>query len=63
MSTFRNFVLSAMNLTVAIGINLVPDAGTASAWAQSVIKIGEINSYKAQPAFLEPYRKGMEMAV
>ena len=27
------------------------------AWAQGVIKIGEINSYKAQPAFLEPYKK------
>lgn len=31
--------------------------------AQDVIKIGEVNSYKAQPAFLEPYRKGMELAV
>lgn len=29
----------------------------------STIKIGEINSYKAQPAFLEPYKKGMELAV
>ena len=26
--------------------------------AQGMIKIGEINSYTAQPAFLEPYRKG-----
>ncbi|MEG1042609.1 MAG: ABC transporter substrate-binding protein [Pseudomonas sp.] len=34
-----------------------------SAAAQGVIKIGEINSYKAQPAFLEPYKKGMELAV
>lgn len=33
------------------------------AWAQGVIKIGEINSYKAQPAFLEPYKKGMELAL
>lgn len=33
------------------------------AWAQGVIKIGEINSDKAQPAFLEPYKKGMELAV
>lgn len=32
-------------------------------WAQGVIKIGEINSYKAQPAFLEPYKKGMDLAV
>jgi branched-chain amino acid transport system substrate-binding protein len=35
----------------------------SSAHAQGVIKIGEINSYKAQPAFLEPYKKGMELAV
>ncbi len=33
------------------------------AQAQSVYKIGEINSYKAQPAFLEPYKKGMELAL
>ena len=33
------------------------------AHAQGVIKIGEINSYKAQPAFLEPYKKGMDLAV
>jgi len=26
-------------------------------------KIGEINSYKAQPAFLQPYKKGMELAL
>ena len=31
--------------------------------AQGVIKIGEVNSYKAQPAFLEPYKKGMDLAV
>lgn len=35
----------------------------APAQAQGVIKIGELNSYKAQPAFLEPYKKGMELAV
>ena len=34
-----------------------------AALAQGVIKIGEINSYKAQPAFLEPYKKGMELAL
>ena len=38
-------------------------AAGATAQAQNVIKIGEINSYKAQPAFLEPYKKGMELAV
>jgi branched-chain amino acid transport system substrate-binding protein len=34
-----------------------------AAHAQATIKIGEVNSYKAQPAFLEPYKKGMELAV
>ena len=38
-------------------------AVTFSAHAQGVIKIGEVNSYKAQPAFLEPYKKGMQLAV
>ncbi|RJF96552.1 ABC transporter substrate-binding protein [Noviherbaspirillum cavernae] len=38
-------------------------ANALTAHAQGVIKIGEVNSYKAQPAFLEPYRKGLELAV
>ena len=33
------------------------------AYAQGAYTIGEINSYKAQPAFLEPYKKGMELAI
>jgi len=33
------------------------------AQAQDTIKIGEVNSYKAQPAFLGPYKKGMELAI
>src|SRR5215467_6186297 len=36
--------------------------GTGVAAAQP-IRIGELNSYKTFPAFLEPYRKGMELAV
>jgi len=36
---------------------------STSVFAQSPIRIGEINSYKAQPAFLEPYKKGMELAL
>ena len=31
--------------------------------AQGTIKIGELNSYKAQPAFLDPYKKGWELAI
>src|SRR5215475_2532901 len=30
---------------------------------QDTIKIGELNSYKSQPAFLDPYKKGWELAV
>jgi branched-chain amino acid transport system substrate-binding protein len=36
--------------------------GTPAA-AQDVIRVGEINSYKAQPAFLDPYKKGWELAL
>jgi branched-chain amino acid transport system substrate-binding protein len=38
-------------------------AGRAPASAQGTIKIGELNSYKAQPAFLGPYKKGMDLAI
>lgn len=44
-------------------------AGSAIAWlgvaahAQGTIKIGELNSYKSQPAFLDPYKKGWEFAI
>jgi branched-chain amino acid transport system substrate-binding protein len=33
------------------------------AQAQQPIRIGELNSYKAFPAFLEPYRKGWQLAM
>jgi len=36
---------------------------TTSALAQAPIKVGELNSYKVFPAFLEPYKKGMELAL
>jgi branched-chain amino acid transport system substrate-binding protein len=35
---------------------------STSAFAQT-IKLGELNSYKVFPAFLEPYKKGMELAL
>jgi branched-chain amino acid transport system substrate-binding protein len=35
-------------------------AGSAAA---QPVKIGELNSYKVFPAFLDPYRKGMELAL
>jgi branched-chain amino acid transport system substrate-binding protein len=46
----------ALTSAVAIGF-----FGSAS--AQDTIKIGELNSYKIQPQFLDPYKKGWEMAV
>jgi branched-chain amino acid transport system substrate-binding protein len=38
-------------------------AAFAAGPAAAQIRIGELNSYKAQPAFLEPYRKGWELAL
>lgn len=35
----------------------------ALGFAKDVITIGELNSYKTQPAFLGPYKNGMELAV
>src|SRR3546814_3436122 len=35
----------------------------SGAQAQDTIKVGELNSYKNFAAFLEPYKKGMELAV
>jgi branched-chain amino acid transport system substrate-binding protein len=47
------FVASVAFLTVSL----------APAFAQDTIKIGELNSYKSQPAFLDPYKKGMDLAI
>ena len=48
---------------LAATLLLLAAAPFTAAQAQGVIKIGEVNSYKVQPAFLEPYKKGMELAV
>jgi len=45
-------------------ICLLAVASSSSAFGQGkAVKIGELNSYKVFPAFLEPYKKGMELAV
>jgi branched-chain amino acid transport system substrate-binding protein len=47
-----------MKRLLVVLLGLVP----VLAAAQGIIKIGELNSYKVFPAFLDPYRKGMELA-
>jgi branched-chain amino acid transport system substrate-binding protein len=56
MTSRRRLLHLALAGTLAAGF-AVP------ASAQQTIKIGELNSYKAQPAFLDPYKKGWELAV
>jgi branched-chain amino acid transport system substrate-binding protein len=36
---------------------------SAPAWPQETLRVGELNSYKAQPAFLDAYKKGINLAV
>jgi branched-chain amino acid transport system substrate-binding protein len=45
-------------LALAVAAGLVTPA-----FAQNTIKIGELNSYKTQSAFLDPYKKGMDLAL
>ena len=52
----RNRLLAGVSAIVAASLAL-------PAAAQDTIKIGEMNSYKIFAAFLEPYKKGWEMAV
>jgi branched-chain amino acid transport system substrate-binding protein len=53
----KSFLSATFLLALSLGV-----VSSASA-QQKPIRIGEINSYKAQPAFLEPYKKGIELAV
>jgi branched-chain amino acid transport system substrate-binding protein len=48
---------------VTLAAAVVLSATLPAAAQQQTIKIGELNSYKSQPAFLEPYKKGWEMAI
>src|SRR3984893_6186127 len=52
----RNRLLSGAAALAALSL-------AAPASAQEPIKIGELNSYKVFSAFLDPYKKGMELAV
>jgi branched-chain amino acid transport system substrate-binding protein len=61
-ATFVNTTFASALRTAALALS-VASLPVLPVMAQNVIKIGEINSYKAQPAFLDPYKKGMELAV
>ena len=53
-----------MNLIRFAGLVLATlVAATAGPALSQPIRLGELNSYKVFPAFLEPYRKGMELAI
>jgi len=49
--------------TIGLLVGGVILSATMPVLAQQTIKIGELNSYKSQPAFLEPYKKGWQMAI
>ncbi len=52
-----------LSLACAAGFAASGLVAASAARAQDSIRIGEINSYKAQAAFLDPYKKGLELAV
>lgn len=52
---------SWLKLSAAFGAAMI--GLTSGAQAQDTIKLGELNSYKNFAAFLEPYKKGWELAV
>jgi len=57
-------IRSTSILAFATLLALLPGAAApAPAATATPIRVGELNSYKAQPAFLEPYRKGWQLAL
>ena len=56
MNARRTLLLGAATLAMAAIFS-------GPATAQGTIKIGEMNSYKVFPAFLDPYKKGWELAL
>jgi len=48
------------NLRILAAVSL---AGIALSASAQTIKVGELNSYKSFPAFLEPYKKGWQLAL
>ena len=61
--TRRHSVLLAALAVTALTFASANSRAQSKTESKAPIRIGEVNSYKAQPAFLEPYKKGMELAV
>ena len=57
-NTYKPTLLTGFKASLLLAASLA-----SLAHAQNTIKIGELNSYKAQPAFLEPYKKGWQLAL
>jgi len=52
-----------MRTFLRLGAPVLAAVALSSMAVAQPIKLGELNSYKTFPAFLEPYKKGMELAV
>jgi branched-chain amino acid transport system substrate-binding protein len=52
-------MMSMPKVLIALALAAAP----VLSFAQGAVKIGELNSYKVFPAFLDPYRKGMQLAL
>jgi branched-chain amino acid transport system substrate-binding protein len=63
MSKNREFAMTNRPVFFAISAALLAAAISSPALAQDVIRIGDINSYKAMSANIGPYRKGVDLAV
>jgi branched-chain amino acid transport system substrate-binding protein len=63
MKMMQLFALAGINVMLAQLPAFAQDTSKQDTSKQDTIRIGELNSYKAQPAFLEPYKKGWELAI
>jgi branched-chain amino acid transport system substrate-binding protein len=60
---YEEIQMKCFNAVARWMVGLLLLVAAVHAGAQGSIKLGELNSYKVFPAFLDPYKKGMELAV
>src|SRR6267154_3734128 len=58
----RRSVMKTWKTLIALAVAAAAVVATPS-FAQNTIKVGELNSYKSAPAFLDPYKRGIELAL